>query len=376
MNKKRSYPSFDPLREFGHPAPGPLTAEQAATTQPPPLTDRSKVLVFYALTVLGMGLGALRVQLLVFTALLAVVAYAVRRDVTFCTFISAVGTALTSFILYKPDIYFLYVTIGAGLFIARMAFVNHQSRRLRITVSRICYISFMLLLILTFYLNRYVYRGYGRAEVFLHGSKEFKVVALTFDDGPDPAYTPQVLKTLKEYGVKATFFMVGRHAELYPETARHVAEDGHEIGNHTYSHRQLLPLSKEKIEDEIVRCDEALYLTTGKRPTLFRPPRGLLGSSGLEVVKDLRYTLVLWSLSSEDWTEATPHRIARRIVSRVKPGDIILFHDSGDLVRSEGGTRSNTARALSLIIPALQKEGYSFVTVTQMMAVSSLTSEE
>lgn len=339
-----------------------------------PANSDPHILPYYALTALGTGLAFLRVELFLLGAATFAAVFFVRPDPIFASFVTAIVAGLAGFIYYKPDIYFLYLTVGIGLFITRMVFVKGRARRWNIIASRILYVGLIALLVTAFYLNRYVYRGYGRTEVFLRGTGEFKVVALTFDDGPDPVYTPEILQVLRKYGVKATFFMVGKHAERWPETVRLVAQDGHEIGNHSYSHRQMLPLSREKIEDEVLRCDETLHSMTGEQPTLLRPPRGLLGSQGLEVSKNLRYTVALWSLSSEDWTEIAPKHIAARVISRTKPGDIILFHDSGDLIRSEGGKRSSTVQALDYIIPALQEEGYVFVTVTQMMMMSSLTS--
>ncbi len=243
-------------------------------------------------------------------------------------------------------------------------------------LRRLGFASLVLLLILAFFLNRYVYRGFGmQVELFRNGPKDLKVVALTFDDGPDPRYTPMILDILDDYDIKATFFMVGKHVEKYPHIARLVEEAGHEIGHHTYSHANLLQASAYRISEEITRGEEAILNATGKRPSLLRPPRGLYNHVVMEEAREMGYTIALWSFSSNDWLEPSPLEITRKILRNVSNGDIILFHDSGDLIRSEGADRLSTVLSLKPIIEGLKEQEYIFVTITEMMILSGLSGD-
>lgn len=243
-------------------------------------------------------------------------------------------------------------------------------------LRRLACVLGIFLLVFAFFLNRYVYRGFGmQVELFRRGPADAHVVALTFDDGPDPRFTPGILKTLAEEDVKATFFMVGKHAEKYPQLARQVAAGGHEVGNHTYNHVNLLQAPLERMVVEIERGEEAIFNATRQRPSLFRPPRGLYDAKLLKETKDRGNTIILWSLSSQDWLEMRPQDISRMILRNVSPGEIILFHDSGNLIRAEGGDRLPTVRALQTIIRGLKKEGYDFVTITELLILSGLSGD-
>ncbi|MHB1126324.1 MAG: polysaccharide deacetylase family protein [Bacillota bacterium] len=240
--------------------------------------------------------------------------------------------------------------------------------------ARFLVFLFVFLLAMGIFLNKYVYRGFGmQVDVFRMGTEDFKLVALTFDDGPDPLYTQQILDILGERDIMGTFFLLGRHVENYPEIARRIVDEGHEIGNHTYSHYNMLKAPPARIEEEIVKGEEAIERVTGERPALFRPPRGVYDANTQKVLRERGYNLILWSLSSRDWLEISARDIHNNIMARAKPGEIILFHDSGNLFRSSGGSRLNTVTALPTIIDELERQGYSFVTVTQMMIISGLT---
>ena len=243
-------------------------------------------------------------------------------------------------------------------------------------VRRMVYVFAILLLVFAFFLNRYVYRGFGlQVESFRKGPPEANVVAITFDDGPDPRFTPAILQILAEEEVKATFFMVGKHVEKHPHLARQVADAGHEIGNHTYSHANLFQTPPGHAAQEIERGEEAIFKATGQRPSLFRPPRGLYEPKLLEETKEKGYTVVLWSLSSKDWLEMRPVDITQTILQNVGPGDILLFHDSGNLIRAEGGERLPTVRSLRAVISGLKEKGYDFVTVTELLILSGLSGD-
>lgn len=242
----------------------------------------------------------------------------------------------------------------------------------RIAVALLVFFAFTL-----FFFNKYVYKGFGvQKDLIRHGPEHFKYVAITFDDGPDPLYTLQILDILKEKNVKATFFLIGKNAEKYPEIAKRIVKEGHSIGNHTYSHRSLIPLSAAATREEIKKGEEAIYKATGIRPTLFRPPRGIYSMYALRFLREERYTVVLWDVSTMDWAELSPQSIVLNVLRHVKPGSIILFHDSGDIVSFKGGDRTNTVKALPLVIDELRAKGYEFVTVDQMIFLSELMRTE
>jgi peptidoglycan/xylan/chitin deacetylase (PgdA/CDA1 family) len=235
----------------------------------------------------------------------------------------------------------------------------------------------ILLLLVMFFLNKYVYKGFGiQRDIIRHGPHHFKYVAITFDDGPDPIYTPEILDILKEKNVVATFFLIGKHIEQYPELANRIVEEGHSIGNHTYSHKSIGPLTARAVYQEIIKAQEVMEGITGVRPTLFRPPRGVYSSHAGKVLKDNRYTLVLWDISAVDWAEFPAKNVVSNVLSKVKPGSIILFHDSGDLLTFSGGNRSATVNALPEIIDRLRSDGYEFVNVDQMIFLSELMETE
>ena len=186
-------------------------------------------------------------------------------------------------------------------------------------------------------------------------------IALTFDDGPHPALTQRILDILARYNVKATFFMVGVNVENYPDAARAVLEAGHEIGNHTYSHRILKQLSPGEIDDEIGRCEDVLEELCEYRPHLFRPPEGAVNSYVEACSEENDYSLILWSLDTRDWEDKNADHIAQKVLEKVKSGDIILMHDYI-------GHGSRTPEALEMLLPKLLSRGFKPVTVSQLTA--------
>jgi len=194
-----------------------------------------------------------------------------------------------------------------------------------------------------------------------------KVVALTFDDGPSPAWTPLILDELKKANIKATFFMLGQHVEKYPEVARRVAQEGHEIGNHTYDHHVLIYYKPEEIVKEVKSAEKIIFETTGVLTKYIRPPKAWITAKERKMIEKLGYKVVLWSLNSKDWVNFDAKYIVRYIAHRVKSGDIILFHDSGGVFRIEGGDRSETVKSIALLAEALNQKGYKFVTLTELL---------
>jgi peptidoglycan/xylan/chitin deacetylase (PgdA/CDA1 family) len=190
-------------------------------------------------------------------------------------------------------------------------------------------------------------------------------LALTYDDGPNDAHTSQLLEVLARHEVKATFFLLGRHVEARPEIARAVAEAGHTVGNHGYSHRNLIFLSSSDTRRELTRTSQAIEAATGIRPALFRPPFGGRRPGTFAIVCECGMTPVMWRAAGNDWSAESAESIAQRVMGRVKGGEVILLHDGGH--RALGADRSRTVRATEEIVRRCRDEGYRFVTVAEMM---------
>ena len=188
-----------------------------------------------------------------------------------------------------------------------------------------------------------------------------KRVAVTFDDGPHPRYTPQILDILAEYNVKATFFMVGSNADYYPELVRRVLAEGHEIGNHTYNHYHTANVSTEVLAQDILACGVTLSkYTGGTPPKLFRPPEGVFNEEIKAFCEREGYTLVMWSVDTRDWAHTPVSDIVAGVRAHVQDGSIILMHDFI-------GKKSPTPTALRKIIPMLQESGYELVTISRLL---------
>lgn len=186
-----------------------------------------------------------------------------------------------------------------------------------------------------------------------------KLIALTIDDGPDPLYSSELLAVLRKYGVKATFFVVGENVEKFPQLVQQELAEGHEIGNHSYSHGRLTQLNDPQIKMEIIRANGIIYKCIGKNVIWFRPP---YGACDLRVVRDagnLGLHTVMWTSAVETSRTKDPGQMARRVLNQAIPGGIILLHDG----RVE---RNTTIAALPAIIEGLQKQGYRFVTLSEL----------
>ena len=187
-------------------------------------------------------------------------------------------------------------------------------------------------------------------------------IAITFDDGPHPSLTPQILEILEKYGVKATFFMVGVNVTNYPDTARSVIDAGHEVGNHTYSHRSVGKMDPASIARELEECEDALEELCEYRPHLFRPPQGAINTHVEHCAAAEDYTLILWSLDTRDWECKSTEQIVQEVLSKVQPGDIILMHDYI-------GTNSKTPEALEILLPKLLERGFEPTTVSNLLGL-------
>ena len=193
-----------------------------------------------------------------------------------------------------------------------------------------------------------------------HGSRDRRAIALTFDDGPNPERTPALLDALAELGVPATFFVVGSAAHAHPDLLARIAREGHDIGNHTYSHRYL-PLARSRsVAAELAAADSAIRAATGRTPTLARPPYGGRSPWNVRACRRAGKSLVLWDVNSFDWKGAPADDVARRVLERARPGSIVLMHDGGR-------DHTHTVDAVRMLVPALRERGYDLVTVSAMV---------
>jgi peptidoglycan/xylan/chitin deacetylase (PgdA/CDA1 family)/GT2 family glycosyltransferase len=207
-------------------------------------------------------------------------------------------------------------------------------------------------------------------KVYYKGTEPEKVVALTFDDGPNEPYTSELLDILDEYNVKATFFVVGENVELYPETAKRIVAEGHVLGNHSYSHNANHALTEYGAKD-LVLAEKAIYDTVGVKPHLYRPPHGKKTPWELEEVREQGMIEVTWSVSTGELNTKSSVKVADRIVDETHRGEIILLHDGyGTSHNCSQADKSLTVEALPLIIEKLRAEGYRFVTVPELLDVT------
>ena len=193
-------------------------------------------------------------------------------------------------------------------------------------------------------------------------------LALTYDDGPNDSSTLPLLEVLAKYGVKATFFLIGRHVRSRPAIARKIAEAGHAIGNHTYSHPNLIFASLKKLRRELEICERVLTETIGEHARLFRPPFGAKRPAILRTVHSMGFKPIKWSVTCYDWKPTTADRVEQHAVRQIRGGDLILMHD-GDHSQM-GADRSHTVEATERLIRRYHDQGYKFVTIPEMMQAS------
>ena len=199
-----------------------------------------------------------------------------------------------------------------------------------------------------------------------HGPRDNNRVALSFDDGPDPEVTPAVLDALAKHSARATFFAIGQSLEAHPQLARRIVLEGHELGNHSFRHSRWQNFSGAGSQArEIERGAQAIAVVTGSpAKPLFRPPIGLKSPPLARAAYQQKLTLVAWSLHSRDTRTADPERIARRVLQRIRPGDIVLLHDGHDL---PGRHRPACAQATALILEGLREKALHCVTVSELL---------
>lgn len=191
-------------------------------------------------------------------------------------------------------------------------------------------------------------------------SKKRREIAFTFDDGPNPIYTPLLLTLLKKYGVKATFFVVGEKAERYPEILKRMHEEGHEIGLHNYVHVSNLLLGPWTVKKHLERTASYVEQITSVRPVFYRPPWGLV--TGLDFFLHKRFRMVIWSIIVGDWrTKGGSVRIKEKLLHSLHGGAVIVLHDSGETWGAESNAPEFMLQALEEVLQEVQRRGYQCV---------------
>ncbi len=201
-----------------------------------------------------------------------------------------------------------------------------------------------------------------------------KIAALTFDDGPTFDFTPQILEILSQHQVKATFFLLGENVVAYPDLARSIAQEGHAIGNHTFTHPQFVDRSVQFVAEELSACKRAIREATGTASRLMRPPFGDLDVTAFLTARMMGYTIVNWSASGEDWKGDSARLLGKRVLDDYQSGNIILLHDGSPKryrqpewqTKHDGiADRTPTVQCLPTVIRGLASQGYKFVTLNR-----------
>jgi peptidoglycan/xylan/chitin deacetylase (PgdA/CDA1 family) len=345
-------------------APGPtLPFVVALLTTAAHFFASGRVYILWLL--LGATLGLQLPGLALAIAALAVMAmYYPNESLVLPAGLLIAGSVLLAPGWFREDVHiaWTFAVLAASLGYLARGFI----RRHRSSLTRLRTLSYAALAMLSLVAAQHIHVGrQGFAEMvecqqIVSGPPSLKAVALTFDDGPDPKYTPQVLKVLKEHNVRATFFMVGSKVLAHPDIARQIVADGHAVGNHSYTHRDLGKLSREQLAKEIDWTSKAIEEVCGIRPTMFRPPRGVTSPTLLRLLAERKMVLALWTTSSGDWMQLSPGSIVKRLSRHVAPGEVFLFHDSGDFISAGGASRLATVKCLPGVIKAVRQANLGF----------------
>jgi polysaccharide deacetylase family sporulation protein PdaB len=201
--------------------------------------------------------------------------------------------------------------------------------------------------------------------LILNGPGDEKKVALTFDDAPDAVYTRPILEVLRKHNVEATFFLVGYRAEAMPDIVAEIDRAQHAIGNHSYNHPHFPEVSMAEFIRQVEQTQQILQNLIGYRPRLFRPPYGAVTESQLTWAVEHGFTVVNWNVDSLDWKSLKAEEVSKNILDNVGPGSIVLQHAGGGI----GEDLSGTVRALPKIIRSLKEQGYTFVTVPELLGI-------
>ena len=213
------------------------------------------------------------------------------------------------------------------------------------------------------YYASYVVRSQWLGPAIWRGRTDTGSVAMTFDDGPS-ADTAKLLDVLREHNIKATFFLIGEQVEKFPEIARRIVADGHEIGNHSMSHKILLYCSSRQTESEMDRAQAAITSVTGVAPQLARPPCGVRTRGYFKAAGRLGLTTVQWTVTGFDWKKRSPEQIADTVARDAEPGSIVLLHDGDSAGQS---SRQPTVDSIPLILDGLRKRDLTVVPLRQLL---------
>lgn len=206
--------------------------------------------------------------------------------------------------------------------------------------------------------NSYYYMP-NDAPIYWSGPINKNTVALTFDDGPNPIYTPKILSVLAKYNVKATFFIVGEQARQNIALIEEIVAEGHEIGSHTMRHPDANGTPLQQLQNEVLESVALLQNISNQKIKYFRPPYGHISPFYFAACQTHGITMILWSLDSNDWKKPPIEQLVKEITRQVQPGSIILLHDGG-------GDRQNTVEALDKLIPLLKQKNLTLATLSQM----------
>lgn len=199
-------------------------------------------------------------------------------------------------------------------------------------------------------------------ECFVGNRGQGKKLALTFDDGPNPAATPKLLEVLARHNVQATFFLIGKFVQMEPALAREVAAAGHEVANHTQDHPFLIFASSDDVKRQLMNCEAALAAAgVPNAHRLFRPPYGARRPRTLSTVRELGLTPVSWTITCYDWKPTSAEKVEFHAMRQIRGGDVILLHDGGHLALN--ADRTHTVNAVASMVPKLIDQGYEFVTI-------------
>jgi peptidoglycan-N-acetylglucosamine deacetylase len=239
-------------------------------------------------------------------------------------------------------------------------------------MTNLLLLSLLIIIPVGFYLTKKVLKKISYStEIQLLGTMvsnvptQAKTIALTYDDGPNPPYTHQLLDVLNRHQVKATFFVLGKQIEQYPDTIRSMISQGHELGNHSYSHPYMTWKKPAFLQSEIIKTDRLLRSHGVEGEILFRAPFGLKFLVLPYILNKLNKTNVLWNIDPQDFATSDPNEIVDRIMSKLTPGSIVLLHDALDDLK---GDRSGTIAATEILIQKLHAQGYQFKTVSELIA--------
>lgn len=202
------------------------------------------------------------------------------------------------------------------------------------------------------------------AQTIRHVNTNQKVVALTYDDGPDLPYTPQILNVLKKNNVKATFYVLGGNAKANPQLIKQIMAQGHDLGNHTMYHSKMKNRSVEAMTKDIQSVDNILRQLGYKGEITFRAPFGMTSPNLHQALERLNKRMVLFTFLPQDWTKISSQQIYQNVMNQLKPGLIITLHDGGK-------RRDNTVKATQMLIDSLKQKGYRFVTVTELLQLNN-----